>query len=63
MFIKVKDEYINADKIFKIGMKEKNSFYIIYNNRDYLDIFRYNTREEALEAYNEVIKAITGIEQ
>ena len=59
MFAMVEGEFINLQKIIKVSRLGNNAFCIIYDSKEHpLDLYRFNTEDEAKEKYEKIIEAI-----
>ena len=59
MFAMVEGEFINLGKVIKVSQLNNNAFCIIYDSKEHpLDLYRFDTAEEAKEKYKKIIEAI-----
>jgi len=59
MFAMVEGEFINLQKIIKVSKLNNNAFCIIYDSKEHpLDLYRFDTTDEAQEKYRKIIEAI-----
>ena len=59
MFAMVEGEFINLQKIIKVSKLNNNAFCIIYDSKEHpLDLYRFDTAEEAQDKYRKIIEAI-----
>jgi len=59
MFAMVEGEFINLQKIIKVSKLNNNAFCIIYDSKEHpLDLYRFDTADEAEDKYHKIIEAI-----
>ena len=60
MFAMVEGEFINLQKVIKVSrLSNNNAFCIIYDSKEHpLDLYRFDTKDEAEDKYRKIIEAI-----